>query len=143
VILFCDTSALVKLYIQEEFSELAWAHANQATVIAVSRISWVEAMAALARRVHDRPVDAKAIDTVRNNLRTDWASFAKVEITQALVEMAGEYADTFALRAYDSVQLASARMVQEASNEAFCFACFDIRLQKVARALDMQTLGKM
>jgi predicted nucleic acid-binding protein len=142
VILFCDTSALVKLYIREEFSDTVHAKANEAMAIAVSRVSWAETMAALARRVRDRPVDAEVIEAVRANLRTDWSSFAIVEVTQSLVELAGEYADAFALRGYDSVQLATARILQEATNEAFCFACFDTRLQKSASVLGMQTLGK-
>lgn len=142
MILFCDTSALVKLYIREEFSDTVHAKANEAMAIAVSRVSWAETMAALARRVRDRPVDAEVIEAVRANLRTDWSSFAIVEVTQSLVELAGEYADAFALRGYDSVQLATARILQEATNEAFCFACFDTRLQKSASVLGMQTLGK-
>lgn len=142
MILFCDTSALVKLYIREEFSDTVHAKANEAMAIAVSRVSWAETMAALARRVRDRPVDAEVIEAVRANLRTDWSSFAIVEVTQSLVELAGEYADAFALRGYDSVQLATAWILQEATNEAFCFACFDTRLQKSASVLGMQTLGK-
>ncbi len=53
MILFCDTSALVKLYIQEEFSVEVCAKAEKATAIAVSRISWAETMATLARRVRE------------------------------------------------------------------------------------------
>jgi hypothetical protein len=43
-----------------------------------------------------------------------------------VVELAGEYADTFALRSYDSVQLASARILQEASGDVY-FAAYDTR----------------
>lgn len=64
-----------------------------------------------------------------------------MEITQPLVELAGEYADTFALRGYDSVQLAAARILQEAASEDLHFACFDTRLQKSAKVLGMMTLA--
>lgn len=140
MILFCDTSALVKLYIKEDFSNDMQALAASATSIAVSRIAWVEATAALARRSREDPADAEVIEIVRSRLRTDWSRYAIVEVTQALVEMAGEYADTFALRGYDSVQLASARTLQDAADEELCFACFDSRLQKSARVLNMQTI---
>jgi uncharacterized protein len=142
VILFCDTSALVKLYVREEFSDEVRALADRAKAIAVSRISWAETMATLARRVRESPVDAEAIEVVRVNFRSDWSSFAIIEVTQALVELAGDYADTFALRGYDSVQLAAARMLQEATNGTFCFACFDTRLKNAASVLGMQTSGK-
>lgn len=142
MILFCDTSALVKLYIKEAFSDEVHAWAAEAKAIAVARITWAEAMAALARRVRESPIDAEAIDTIRVKLRADWSGYAIVELTQPLVELAGEYADTFALRGYDSVQLAAARTVQEAASEELCFACFDTRLQRSADVLGMRTLGR-
>jgi predicted nucleic acid-binding protein len=137
--LYCDTSALVKLYVKEDFSEAVRTLARSASAIAVCRIAWAETMAALARRLRENPVDAKVIETVRARLRNDWSRCAIVEVTQPLVELAGEYADTFALRAYDSIQLAAARILQEASDEELHFACFDARLSKSARVLGMRT----
>lgn len=44
----------------------------------------------------------------RQALARDWPHFFVVEVTQPVVERAGEFAETFALRGYDSVQLAAA-----------------------------------
>ena len=140
MILFCDTSALIKLYLKEAHSTEVQALAVAAKGVVVARIAWAETMAALARRVRENPVDAEAIETVRAKMRHDWSAFAVVEITQALVEQAGEFADTFALRGYDSVQLAAAHRVQTATSEALCFACFDARLTRAAKVLGMQAL---
>ena len=137
MILFCDTSALVKLYILEDSSREMQALAGAASAIAVCRIAWAEMMAALARRAREFPNDADAIEVVRKRLRTDWPRYVVVEVTQALVELAGEYADTFALRGYDSVQLAAARTLQDMAGEEIQFACFDTRLGKAARMLGM------
>lgn len=137
MILFCDTSALVKLYILEDSSREMQALAGSASAVAVCRIAWAEMMATLARRVRESPNDADAIEVVRKRLRTDWPRYIVVEVTQALVELAGEYADTFALRGYDSVQLAAARTMQDTAEEEVQFACFDTRLGKVARMLGM------
>ena len=137
MILFCDTSALVKLYILEDSSRDMQALAGAASAIAVCRIAWTEMMAALARRVREFPNDADAIEVVRKRLRADWPRYVVVEVTQALVELAGEYADTFALRGYDSVQLAAARTLQDMAGEEIQFACFDTRLGKAARMLGM------
>ncbi len=137
MILFCDTSALVKLYILEDSSRDMQTLAGAASAIAVCRMAWAEMMAALARRAREFPNDADAIEVVRKRLRTDWPRYVIVEGTQALVELAGEYADTFALRSYDSVQLAAARTLQEMAGEEIQFACFDTRLGKAARMLGM------
>ncbi|CAM5778172.1 type II toxin-antitoxin system VapC family toxin [Ottowia pentelensis] len=139
MILFADTSALVKLYVQEAYSDAMQALVGEARMLAVSRIAWAETMAAFARRVREQPADAVAIEGLRMRLRADWPAYAVIEVTQPLVELAGDYADTFALRAYDSVQLASARILQEGSSEVFQFACFDARLQKAAKVLGMGT----
>lgn len=140
MILFCDTSALVKLYIAEDFSPEVSEQAQAASAIAICRIAWAEAMAAFARRVREQAEDAEVVDSVRQRLRKDWPDYAIVEVTQPLVELAGDYADTFALRGYDSVQLAAARIMQEASQEALLFACFDARLQRAAQVLGMAGL---
>ena len=137
MILFCDTSALVKLYILEDSSRDMQALAGAASAIAVCRIAWAEMMAALSRRAREFPNDTDAIEVVRKRLRTDWPRYVVVEVTQALVELAGEYADTFALRGYDSVQLAAARTLQAMAGEEIQFACFDTRLGKAARMLGM------
>ena len=139
MILFCDTSALIKLYIQEDFSDAMKRLARSASAIAVCRIAWAEVMAALARRLRENPADAKVIEVIRARLRTDWPRYAIVEVTQPLVELAGEYADTFALRGYDSVQLAAARTLQQATDEELHFACFDTRLAQSAKVLGMLT----
>ena len=139
MILFCDTSALVKLYVGEDSSDAMHALAGSASAIAVCRIAWAEMMAALARRVRENADEAELIELVRERLRNDWPRYIVVEVTQPLVELAGEYADTFALRGYDSVQLAGARTVQEAAGEELHFACFDARLNKSAKILGMLT----
>ena len=94
-------------------------------------------MAALARRAREFQNDADTIEVVRKRLRTDWPRYVVVEVTQALVELASEYADTFALRGYDSVQLAAARTLQDMAGEEIQFACFDTRVGKAARMLGM------
>ncbi|WP_301100539.1 type II toxin-antitoxin system VapC family toxin [Propionivibrio sp.] len=137
MILFCDTSALVKLYIKEDSSDVMRILAESASAIAVCRIAWAEFMAALARRSREDPADVEIVDAVRRRLRTDWLRYAIVEVTQPLMELAGEYSDIFALRGYDSVQLAAARTLQESANEELHFACFDTRLRKSAKVLGM------
>lgn len=136
MILFCDTSALVKLYVRAAGSEEVIALAAGASMVAVSRIAWAEMMAALARRAREVAVDSAPIDEIRRRFRIDWARYAHVEVTQPLVELAGEYADTFALRGYDSIQLASARILQEAAGQVH-FSAYDTRLQKAAKVLGM------
>ncbi len=135
MILFCDTSALVKLYVDEPGADNLRRRAQSAVAIAVARIGWAEAMAGLARRQRESPGQELVLDRVRSRLKADWASFLIIEVTQAVVELAGDYAETFALRGYDSVQLAAAQVIKRSVTEPVCFACFDRKLEKAAQVL--------
>ncbi len=140
MILFCDTSALVKLYIVEVGSEELKARLPEVEAVAVCRIAWAEAFAALSRRARETPEDAIVIEQAKAALAADWTHFVVLDIDQNLVERAGEYADTFALRAYDSIQLAAAFEMGRISRSQILFACHDMRLNKAAKLLGLLCL---
>lgn len=139
--LFCDTSALVKLVIEEPESAPMLRAANAAEWIAVCRITWAEAVAAMARRAREDPASADAIQQAREQLGLLWPSLLIVEVSQPLVEAAGRFADGFALRGYDSVQLAAAQQLQNTIEQPLTFACFDRRLNQAAELLQLQLLS--
>ena len=140
MILFCDTSALIKLYIVEDGSDALKTQLSAVEAVAVCRIAWAEAHAALSRRAREVPKDALTIEQAKAALKADWPHFLVLEIDQPLVERAGEYADTFALRGYDSIQLAAAFETGRISQLPIFFACFDTRLNKAAKLLGMSCL---
>ena len=137
MILFCDTSALIKLYIVEDGSDALKTQLSSVEAVAVCRIAWAEAHAALSRRAREVPKDALTIEQAKAALKADWPHFLVLEIDQPLVERAGEYADTFARRGYDSIQLAAAFETGRISQLPIFFACFDTRLNKAAKLLGM------
>jgi uncharacterized protein len=137
MILFWDTSALLKLYIDEQGSDVVFDGRADAEVVAVSRIACAEFHADLTRRIGESPEDVALVELAKKGLRTDWSQFLVAEITQFLVVRAGDCADLFALRGFDSAQLASASEIAIHSQSPVCFASFDLRLNKAAKALGM------
>ena len=123
--------------IREDSGDRMQALARSVLATTVCRIAWAGIMAAPARRARENARDARPIEMVRTLLHTDRPGYAIVEITPSLVELAGEHADTFALRGCDSVRLAAARRLQDAAGQELRFACFDTRLQKSARVPGM------
>lgn len=81
MILFCDTSALVKLYIVEAGSEELKARVLKAEVVAVCRIAWAEAYAALSRRAREVPEDTLVIEQAKAALAADWPHFVVLKLT--------------------------------------------------------------
>lgn len=139
-ILFCDSSALVKLYLQEDGSDLMAQAVRDADQVAVCRLAWVELMSALARRARERSAGLTTITEARLAFALTWPQFLIVDVTQELMELAGDYAEAFALRAYDSVQLAAVHLIHRELPGEVRFACFDGRLTKAAGVLGIGSL---
>ena len=138
--MFCDTSALLKLYLHEDESDTVAQQASASSAVAVSRIAWAEAMSGMARKAREQTQDASTIFLARQTVAADWPRFVKLEVTQTLVELAGDYAEAFALRAYDSIQLASVRTLHLELPGEVRFACYDSRLVKAARVLGIEAV---
>lgn len=141
MILFCDTSALIKLLISEPGSDRMHQASLEAESLAVCRLTWAEAMAGLARRQREHPEDTEALEQARQQLIVSWEHCTIVEVTQRLVETAGRFADGFALRGYDSVQLAAAHELHRSSDQPVTFACFDQRLRQAAALMRLDVLA--
>ncbi|MDN5869534.1 MAG: type II toxin-antitoxin system VapC family toxin [Nitrococcus sp.] len=137
MIVYCDSSALIKGYIDEANTPDVVALLAAAEHIAVCRIAWTECHAAFARRFRHASVTEQAIATARADFARNWPGLVVIEVSQSVVERGGDYADTFALRAYDAVQLAAAHELALSLGEAVTFACFDRRLNKAAKVLGL------
>ena len=137
MILFCDTSALLKLFIDEQGSDSMIEASSSSEGIAVCRITWAESMAAFARRTRFKGASESGLDQARSMFEKAWPDFVIADVTQPLVEKAGMYAEAFALRGYDSVQLAAAHQLHVHFDLPLTFACFDRRLNQAAKLLQL------
>lgn len=135
--IYLDTSALVKLVVLEPDTEWARSLVSADGAAVSSRITWAEAHAAFARRERELPSGGRAWEELRRQVRDVWSRMRVVDVTQPLVELAGEYALTFYLRGYDAVQLASARTAQLAAPGSWTFLSFDRRLNVAAKLLGL------
>jgi len=140
VILFCDTSALLKLFIDEQDSESMIKARSSSEGIAVCRITWAESMAAFAQRTRFKGANQAGLAQARSMFEQAWPGFAIADVTQSLVEKSGVFSEAFALRGYDSVQLAAAHQLHEQLALPLTFACFDRRLNQAAKLLKLELL---
>lgn len=108
---FCDSSALVKRYVQETGS--AWFRRLVAprpgNVSYVSHIAAAEVIAALARRARGGALTTAGASAAIARFRRDlMAEYWLIEVGATVITRAMDFAQTYALRGYDAVQLASA-----------------------------------
>ena len=88
MILFCGTSALIKLLINEPGSDQMLHASTEAEVIAVCRITWAEVMAGMARRQREVPGDAAMLEQGRVQLIQSLSLCTIVEVSQSVDETA-------------------------------------------------------
>jgi uncharacterized protein len=132
--LYLDTSALVKLYVEEEGSARVRSGVEDAEIVATSEIAYLEARAALARCRREKAFSLASYRRLMNDLETDWDTYFTIPATISVIRGAAALAERYTLRAYDALHLASAKLLQEeAPAEAILFASWDDTLDRAAR----------
>lgn len=133
MILYVDTSALVKLYVSEPESDAVQALVESSEVAAVSLVAYAEARAAFARKRQERAVDPKNYRRLIQEFNDDWDHYFVVDVSESLVKRAAQLAEKHGLRGYDSIQLSSALLMRTQSRQMVTFCCFDDRLLRAGR----------
>jgi predicted nucleic acid-binding protein len=132
LILYLDTSALVKIYVEEPGRGVVMRQIDRAAAVATVRISYAEARAAFARKRREGGFDRRQLRQVVERFDGEWPAYTVIDVTESVVRRAGLLAERHALRGYDAVQLASAIEVQREGADV-SFLCFDTLLRRAAR----------
>ena len=135
MILYLETSNLVKLYVKEAGSEEIKKIITESDVAATSVVSYVEARAAFARKLRAGELTAGDHGKIKADLDRDWYSFFVLNLTDGLVRAAAEVAEKHGLRAYAAVHLAAAIELKAAvlPTTSIIFLSADDRLREAAR----------
>ena len=78
-------------------------------------------------------MEEEVIQEVVDAFFLDWKSFFRVEVTDELNEIVLRLVQSYALRGFDAIHLASAVLTRGSLPEDFLFSCFDQRLAQAAR----------
>lgn len=134
MILYLDTSSLVKLYVAEGSSAEVRTLAEKAELLATSVLAYPEARSAFARLQREGLLTESAGASLRAELDLDWPHLLAIDLSEAIWRQAGDLAERHALRALDSLHLASflALTVADLGVPAR-FSTFDERLDAAAR----------
>jgi uncharacterized protein len=141
MILYLDTSALVKLYVREVGSVRVRNALKDATVAATSVVAYAEARAAFARLYREAYTKPRRHQERVAQLNADWESLMRVELTASVLRLAGETAEIYELRGFDSIHLASALSLRDRADMPFTFAVFDQRLRDGAARAGLALLA--
>jgi len=137
MIVYLDTSSLVKLYVEEDESSKVYALVRSSEVLATSLVAYAEARAAFARRFREKAFTPEEHDRIKEFFDRDWSSYLILSVTGDMIRLAGDLAEKHALRGFDSIHLASALTLQRELSSPVVFSCFDDNLQKASEREDL------
>lgn len=137
MIVFADSSALVKLYADEQDHQLI----RKQSALLVSTLARVETPAALWRKhrmgelaLTDLTVLIAAFEADYHGSADQAPRFGVIATTPTVLETAVRLVGVHGLRAYDAVQLASAKAAARAVPDCRTVAAFDNTLRTAAAA---------
>lgn len=128
MIVYLDTSALIKLYVKEEGTALVLKMLKSADLVATSKVAYVEARAAIARLRREGLLKEQAYQLVKESFQQDWNNYLLVELSNTVINMGGEMTESYKLRGFDAIHLASALMLKKQLEQDITGGCWDARL---------------
>jgi len=141
MILYLDTSAYVRLYVREADHDRIWSAARSAAQIASHLIAYAEMRSALARMQRTGRLREAETASIRRTFEQDWRITLQIVPAEEMIRRAGDLAERFGLRGYDSVHLAAAESLLTGQGRGFIhFASFDRALNEAAEALGLHLL---
>ena len=143
MILFVDTSAVVKALLLELGSSDVERWYADADEVAASVITYAEACAALGHNARMRESDEAALEASVAELIAQWADCLVLPVSE---RAAGQVALRHRLRGMDAVQLSTAIVLRTLAAESapsaeVVFASYDRRLREAAEHEGFTTLG--
>jgi len=144
VTLYLDTTSAIKLYVLEAGSNMVHALVADAAVVATSAVTYAETRAGLARLRREGALTVSKYTAAKRACEQQWPSFLVLDASNALGRTAGELAERYRLRGFDSVHLATfAEVARRAGPRQTRVSSFDDRLnqaaQRLARRLERQS----
>jgi predicted nucleic acid-binding protein len=128
---YLDSSAFLKLYIQEEGSSrmVSLAQGEDRHQIVILDIALVESRSALRRKQRAGEISLAEADSLLSRIHGDAESQYRVETsTPEMLRDAARLIDSHPLRTYDAVQLAGCLAVRSSVHLPLAFVCADFRL---------------
>jgi predicted nucleic acid-binding protein len=122
-VVYFDSSALVKLLMSENGSDLAAEVRDGCDAAVSSRLAYPEVRAALAAA--EQSGSSRRVRSTKRRVRGNWGALRPIEVSPAVAQSAGRLTRDARLRAADTVHLASALVL---GLDELVVAVWDLRL---------------
>ena len=139
MIVYFDTSALLKAYVQEDGSAEVLALMDQVDNLFGSIVlTKVEMASAIQRAIRTTGSSSISATKAWEDFLDDWDALTRLRVTAGTIEKASDFAWKYGLRGYDSLHLAAALIWQETLDAKVTFAAFDRDLWQAGRKAGLE-----
>lgn len=133
MILYLDSSCLVKAYFEEVGTDLVKLAIEKADVLAASMVAEAEVRATMARKKREGLISAQEHLAMKKAFAKDWTGFFRLKLSEEISGKAGDLAEKHGLRGFDAIHLASCMdMVKDLGRGEARFYCADMKLNVAA-----------
>jgi len=139
MIVYFDTSALLKYYIREQGSDEVVTLMNDLdNVYGSIVVMQVEMAASIQKAVRMNSSSSKTASGAWKIFLDDWQSFTRLRVSAGTIERASEIAWKYGLRGDDSLHLTAALLWQETLGMQITFAIFDRELWQASQKTGLE-----
>lgn len=138
--IYYDSSALLKIYIEEEHSDFIRQYISKHQFNYISTLSFVEIHSVFSRLVNNSQISQDELAFLKASFNNDFKIFQQIPIDNNILNRAAELTYQTNLRTLDSLHLATIEYLKSSSDEDLLFACFDNRLIEGAISLGINLL---
>jgi len=132
-VIYLDTSALVKRYVEERGSEIIHTFFEKEEGKFTAKIAYVEALAAFSRRRREGGISGNDYVSLCHLFESEWETYMDiVELTDEVLKATRRLIDSYPLRGLDAIHLASALLIRDKTREEITFICSDKNLLDAA-----------
>jgi len=131
--IYLDSSALVKRYIEEAGSDTIESLLANADVVVVSRLAYPETLSAITRRHRAGDISDNDFKKIKQQFKSDWQVLTIVEIRNEVLQFIDRVIEKYALRGADSIHLSSVIWLKQAMKTEVVFVASDIALVSAAK----------
>ena len=107
MILFFDTSALIKRYVSEAGSQKVDELFDTASQIVISPITKIESISCIRRLQEENLISVEDFNRLKNEIEFDFKFFTVLSLHQTIEDKAISLIEKYQLKTLDSIQLAS------------------------------------
>jgi predicted nucleic acid-binding protein len=136
--IYLDTSALVKRFVEERGSRSVDVLMQHAAPVATSVVAYAELFAGLARKRRDGFITAQHYKTAANEIDREWPTYILVRVTEEVLAGARALVERHPLRGFDALHLASALHLARLAREPIQFVAADAHLLAAATSEQLE-----